>query len=184
MQACFNIQTWRQLEREESNPFKTHSILLSLFFFLNLSFFLYKVNGMYHLILSDRPHLQQFAFIALATLLLTVVKGMVNKLLSVFTDDGKIIPEYVYSNFVVSQAFGLILFPVIVLAEFSSANQGLFLTIALVILASAQLYRWYRGVIFGIIDHRIGLLQIIVYFCALEIIPVLILVKFLIEKFY
>jgi hypothetical protein len=183
MQACFNMQAWRQLEREESNPFKTHSVLLSIFFFFNLSFFLYKVNQYYGLVFPSFPHLQQFYYISLAVFVLLATRGAANKLLTLFTNDSKIIPEYVYSNFVVSQTFGIILFPFLILAEFSAFNTAFFLTVSLLVLASAQLFRWYRGILFGIIEHRIGLLQTIVYFCGLEILPALLMVKFLIEKF-
>ena len=183
IQSCFNMQAWRQLEREEFNPFKSYSVLLSIFFFLNLTFFIYKVNSVYHLVLTERSPFQQFAFIFLATLVLLGFKGAVNKLLSLFIGDTRLIPEFVYSTFVISQTFGLFLFPCLVLAELSSFNNNLFLSAGFVILAASQLFKWYRGVLFGFIEHRVGLLQTFVYFCALEILPVLVMVKFIIEKF-
>lgn len=183
MQACFNIQSWRQLEREEFNPFKFYSILLSIFFFLNLTFFAYKINTVFNWVLIGYSRLEQFLFIFLFILILFSFKGAFNKILSLIVDDDKLIPEFVYSSFVISQTFGVFLFPCLVLAELSKFNGDLLLLVASIILIASQLFKWYRGVLFGLIEYRIGLLQIFVYFCALEILPALVMVKFVIETF-
>ncbi len=183
MQACFNFQSWRQLEREEFNPFKFYSVLLSIFFFLNLAFFVYKINATFGLVLTTSTSLQQFLFLFMVILILFALKGTLNKLLSVVADDHKLIPEFVYSSFVISHTFGIFLFPCLVLCELGNFNGRIFLSVACVILIASQVFKWYRGVLFGLIEHRVGLLQIFTYFCALEILPVLVLVKFIIETF-
>lgn len=183
VQACFNFQSWRQLEREEFNPFRFYSVLLSIFFLLNLTFFVYKINTVYNLVLLESSHLSQFFFLFIATVILFSLKGLINKLLALTLNDGKLIPEFVYSSFVISQTFGIFLFPCLILAEWSRLNPVVFLSMACVILIASQIFKWYRGVVFGLIEHKVGLLQIFVYFCALEILPALVLVKFIIETF-
>jgi hypothetical protein len=183
IQACFNLQAWRQLEREEFNPFKFYSVLLSLFFFLNLTFFTYKINSVFKWVLVESGSLQQFLFLFLAILVLFSFKGILNKMLSLIVNDNRIIPEFVYSSFVISQTFGIFLFPCLLLAELGNYNVTVFLSVATVILVASQLFKWYRGVLFGLIEHRVGLLQIFTYFCALEILPALVLIKFIIETF-
>ncbi len=183
MQACFNLQSWRQLEREEFNPFKFYSVLLSIFFFLNLTFFVYKVNTVYGWVLTGNSHFNQFAFIFCAILILFSFKGFFNKFLALVVNDTRLIPEFVYSSFVISQTFGIFVFPCLLLAELSTFNPIIFLTMASVILIASQVFKWYRGILFGLIEHRVGLLQIFVYFCALEILPALVMVKFIIETF-
>lgn len=183
VQACFNLQSWRQLEREEFNPFKFYSVLLSIFFFLNLTFFVYKVNTVYGLVLTGNTHLNQFIFLLCSILILFSFKGAFNKILALVVNDKRLIPEFVYSSFVISQTFGIFLFPCLILAELSSLNPTVFLSIACVILVISQVFKWYRGILFGLIEHRVGLLQIFVYFCALEILPALVMVKFIIETF-
>ncbi|MGZ3899414.1 MAG: DUF4271 domain-containing protein, partial [Bacteroidia bacterium] len=153
MQACFNLQSWRQLEREEFNPFKFYSVLLSIFFFLNLAFFIYKINSVFQFVLTQNSPLEQFFFLFLVILILFAVKGTMNKLLSVITDDSRIIPEFVYSSFVISQTFGIFLFPCLVLAELGNFNARIFLSIACIILVVSQLFKWYRGILFGLIEH-------------------------------
>lgn len=183
VQSCFSVQIWRQLEREEFNLLKFYSLLMSTFFMLNLSFFLYKINDAYSLVLTDRSSLDQFLFIMAIVMLAGLVKVTFNRILAFFTGDAKAIPEFVYSSFVVSQTIGLLLFPCLVICELSKLNPFISLSVAIVILSIAQLFKWYRGVLFGLVEHRIGFLQIFAYFCGLEILPVLVLVKFIIETF-
>jgi hypothetical protein len=134
-------------------------------------------------VLADSGSLQQFMFLFLAILALFSFKGALNKLLAVIVNDNKLIPEFVYSSFVISQTFGIFLFPCLVLAELGNYNVTIFLSVAAVILVASQLFKWYRGVLFGLIEHQVGILQIFTYFCALEILPALVMVKFIIETF-
>jgi hypothetical protein len=69
------------------------------------------------------------------------------------------------------------------MAELTSFNSLIFVSGAFVILSSSIIYRWYRGVIIGLIEERVGLLQTFTYFCGLEILPVIVLVKYIIETF-
>jgi len=183
IQSCFSMQTLRQLEREEFNPFKFYSIALSIFYLLNLTFFIYKANTLYKLVLVEQSHFIQFLFFLLVTVLIFSVKNGFTKLLAIFIDDTKLIPEFVYSSFIISQTLGILLFPCMVLAELSQFDSLIFLSAASVILIAMQAFKWYRGIVFALVENRVGLLQIFTYFCSLEILPVLVLVKFIIEKF-
>lgn len=183
VQSCFSNQIWRQLEREEANLLKFYSVLLSTFFLLNLSFLLYKINDAYQLVLTNNSSLQQFLFILGITTGVILLKALFNWVLGFLTNDTRAIPEFAYSSFVVSQTLGLILFPCLVLSELSKLNPLIFLSASVVILGLGQLFKWYRGIMFGLVEHRVGFLQIFAYFCGLEILPVLVLVKFIIETF-
>ncbi len=70
-----------------------------------------------------------------------------------------------------------------VLVELSTFNPLIFLSAASVILIAMQGFKWYKGLTYALVDNRVGLLQIFTYFCSLEILPVLVLVKFIIETF-
>jgi hypothetical protein len=125
----------------------------------------------------------QFLFIVLITLIVFTIKNAIARSFSLFIQDNKLIPEFNYSSFMISQTLGLLLFPCIVLAELRPANTLLFLTVAAVILLALQAFKWYRGMVFAFIDSKVGILQIFTYFCSLEILPTLVLVKFIIEKY-
>lgn len=183
IQSTFSLQALHQLEREELNPFRFYALGLNLFFILNLSFLLYKINSIYTFILADSFSLYQFLFFFSCILLMVGLKALANKLLGHFTNEKKILSEYSVNSMFINQTFGLMLFPWIVLMELSSLNPIIFISGAVAVLALSVLLKWYRGVIMGLVEERLGLLQIFSYFCSLEILPVFVLVKYIIETF-
>jgi uncharacterized protein DUF4271 len=183
VQSTFSSQAMQLLEREEVNPFKFYHIALNLFFILNLSFLAYKINSIYNYILVEESRFTQFSFFLLIVVIVFAFKILMNNLLAFFTNERKVVSEYTVNSILVNETFGLLLFPWIVLSEFSTFNPLVFVSGALIILAASQLLKWYRGVIIGLVEERIGLLQTFSYFCGLEILPVLVLVKYIVETF-
>jgi hypothetical protein len=183
IQSTYSLQALQQLERVESNPFKLYSILLNIFFVFNVSFLVYKINSMYKFALVGKPPLGQFFFFLGLVVLVFLLKLTLNRLLAYLTNEKKVISEYTANALFINQTFGLFLFPLIILVELSTFNPLTFIWLALVFMALAILIKWYRGVIIGLVEERIGLLQIFSYFCGLEILPVFVLVKYVIETF-
>jgi MFS family permease len=183
IQSTFSPQILQQLEREERNPFKFYSLALNILFLLNVSFLFYKINSYYNLVLPGSDRLVQFLFFVGIIFMMFGLKSIANWILAFFTGDPGLFSEYSISATLINQTFGLFLFPWIVLLEFSSLNPSVFLSVALIILAFSVLLKWYRGIKMGLIEERIGLLQIFSYFCGLEILPVLVMVKYLVETF-
>ncbi len=183
VQSTFNLQALKQLEREELNPFRFYALGLNLFFMLNLSFLLYKLNSIYKFILVSSFSFYQFLFFFGIVLLIAGFKLVINRLLSLFTNARKVIAEYSLNSLFINQTFGLLLFPWVVLMELGPFNPIAFIWVSLLVLSLAVLLKWYRGVIMGLVEERIGLLQIFSYFCSLEILPVFVLVKYIIETF-
>lgn len=183
IQSTFSRQVLQQLEREESGFFRNYSFILNVFFILNVSFLVFKINSIYGYVLEDSSYLLQYLFFLGIISLVVFFKLSMNQVLIVFTGERKLITEYNVSSRLVDQAFGIVLFPWVVLMQFSTLNPLIFIWGALLVLAFSILLKWYRGVIIGLIDQRIGILQIFSYFCGLEILPVFVLVKFLIQTF-
>lgn len=183
VQSTFSVQAMHAMEREEINPFKVYHIALTLFFLLNVSFLAYKINGIYQLILVHESHLAQFGFFLFLVCVVSGFKVLMNNLLSFFTNERKAVSEYTVNSVLVNETFGLLLFPWIILAEFSNYDPLIFVSGAVIVMAASLLLKWYRGVIIGLVEERIGLLQTFSYFCGLEILPVLVLVKYVIETF-
>ncbi len=183
VQSVYNIQNWNQLLREDYNPYKFYSVILALLFAINVSFLFYKLNANYNLILTRLPHFLQFLFIFGILVALILIKVIANKILMFVTGTKNPIYQYSYCSFIINQTFGLFIFPFIVLAEFGKFNSLLFLTISLVIIGFSIILKWFRGIVFSLLDERIGILQTFTYFCTLEILPILVIVKFIIETF-
>jgi hypothetical protein len=183
IQSTFSKQILQQLEREEQNSMKFYSVALSIFFALNLAFLIYRLNDYYHVVLADTDGFTQFVFFFFCILLLWGFKKTVNVLLSVFTDTRRLFSDYDINSTLVDQTFGLFLFPWVVLIQFSDFEPRVFLIGAATVLCVAILVKWYRGMIMGLIEERVGLLQIFSYFCGLEILPFFVMVKYIIETF-
>jgi hypothetical protein len=183
IQSTFNSNALRELEREETKGFKIHSILLSLFFLLNISFLLYKLNAFYKFVFSDKSLFLQFALIFFIVLVFVLIKNFLNQFICFLSNNYKTLSDYSYNSIKINQTFGLFLFPWLIMAELTDFNPLIFVSGAFVVVTASIVYRWYRGVIIGLIEERIGLLQTFTYFCGLEILPVIILVKYIIETF-
>jgi hypothetical protein len=183
IQSTFNKQVLQQLEREEANQFRLYSLALTVFFLLNLSFLIYKINSIYQFILVEYADLTQFVFFFVVLSLSHFIKSILNRLIAFFTNEEKIISEYVSRSAIINHTFGVFLFPLIILLEFSPFSTSTFISLAVLLLALSLILKWYRGLIRSLIDERIGLLQIFTYFCGLEILPAFVLVKFVIETF-
>jgi hypothetical protein len=183
IQSAFSQQALQQLEREEGGTLRFYSLGLNIFFALNISFLIYKFNSVNKYVLLDNRMFVQFCFFLLTVVLVLGVKFLVNQMLIFFTGERKVIMEYVTNSGLINQALGVFLFPVIVLAEFSKLDPWVSIVVAIALLSVGTLLKWYRGATRSLIEERIGILQIFSYFCGLEILPVFVLVKYIIETF-
>lgn len=182
VQSTFSNQILQQIEREEVNALKLHSLALSTFYLINISFLLYKLNALFGMVLKQEDSFFQFGFFFLLMFLLFGAKFAMLKLLAFFTDKYRLFADYSTSTLLVNQTLGLFIFPLIALAEFTDANPLVFVWIALGLIAASALLKWYRGLIMSLIEERIGILQIFSYFCGLEILPLLTVAKFVVES--
>jgi hypothetical protein len=183
VQSTFSNQILQQLEREEVGTYRFYALALNAVFLTNLSFLAYKLNSIYHFVLSDASNIAQFLFFTGIILSILLFKSLTNFLLAAFTGERKAISDYVISSSLINQTFGLFLLPCVVLMEFSPFNPTIFVWVGIVVLLTGIFIKWYRGLIMGLVEERIGLLQIFSYFCGLEILPVFVLVKYIIETF-
>jgi hypothetical protein len=91
--------------------------------------------------------------------------------------------DYTTSSGLLNQTFGLFIFPFIVLAEFTDFNPLIFLYVAVAVFVASMVLKWYRGMMMSLVEQRLGILQIFSYFCGLEILPLFVVIKFVIETF-
>jgi len=179
----FGLQSQRKFTREESGRARFYPQFLGLFFVLNTTFLAYLVNQNFHLILNGRTFLVQFLFFFTLVLFVLVLKWFLNKLIATITGETRIVSEYNHISSSTDQLAGLLLFPLIVLNAFSEIlPQFVFIT-SLCLLGFMLLLKWSRGFVLGLAEERVGILQILAYFCALEILPQLIVVKYIVQTF-
>jgi Domain of unknown function (DUF4271) len=183
IQFGFSFQAQRKFERKEMRRDELYPQLLNLFFVLNLSFLAFSTNRSFNILLQNKGFLTQvFFFMGLIMLILTL-KTILNSLLVTISSKGKFIQEYRVISGSMNRVSGLFLFPLLLLLGFSEANTQFILILSLVLVGLMLLIKWVKGLLLSFGEEGLGILQILTYFCALEILPQLVLVKYTIETF-
>jgi len=183
LNAAYSLQVAKQIEREDYGPFKRVSILLSIVFVLITAFLLYKLNLIFGSVLSKNGGLFQYAFFVMVLVLLYSVKFVAANLIGFITETRVIFSEYVNNTLIINQSIGVILLPVMIIVELSPVNPVWIVLPATLFLVLGYVLRLYRGFLFACVEQGVGLLQLFVYLCALEILPLLVLIKFLVVNF-
>jgi hypothetical protein len=91
--------------------------------------------------------------------------------------------EYFFNIFIFNQMAGVVLFPIVLCILFSKLTPELFLYPGIVICAAFFLLRLFRGFVISTLEQNVGVLYIFLYLCGLEILPLLVLIKFLLNNF-
>lgn len=182
VQAVFNDQVWGQVQRDDSNRLRSYSILLIGLYIISIAFLSYKLNKMYPVILANNSEFAQFMLFLVLFSALSLIKLIVNKTLIIVSNHQLLINEYTNYNLIINQSFSLILLPLVLLTEFVKLNPLILIAPALILFALNIMLKWLKGIRFALIDGKIGILQSFVYLCAIEILPILVLGKLIIEK--
>jgi hypothetical protein len=181
--SSYSIQAVRQMEREEFNPFNPTSFALSFLFVIMLSFFLYKLNAHFGEVLSQKSDLAQYLFFVLCICVFLPIKFGLKKIIGFVTDTPELSNEIFYNNLVINQSLGLVMLPIMAVLEFSKINEKYVLIATIILLFTGMCMKLYRGIVFSLFENHIGLLQVFIYLCALEILPFLVFIKIVITNF-
>ncbi len=181
--AVYSNQASKQLYREDYRLGKSVSVFLSAGFILTIAFLTYITNHYFGFILKDVYPLKQYIFFVTVILMMYTIKLVANKLISNATLTGELNGEYTFNVFVSCQTLGVVLLPLAVCIQFSRYSTELFLYPAMIICGLFYTLRLFRGFIISVIEQNIGVVYIFLYLCALEILPLLVLIKFLLVNF-
>lgn len=181
--GSYNLQVARQLQREDYGLFKQESVLLNILYILSSAFILFKLNQLYGSILKNNSNFLQYLFFTFLITTSYTLKFIGIKLSSHLTRYRALFNDYKISVLIINQVLGLLLFPIILLAELSPLSQIWLIIPGALLLIIAYVLRLYRGVLFSVVDYGVGIIQLFLYLCTLEILPLLVLIKFLIVNF-
>lgn len=181
--SVFSLQASKQLFREDYKLTKRVSVFLTISFVLVISFLIHITNHYFGFILSGVSPLKQYGFFLVVVCLVYSAKFLSSYLLSYVVSNTELDREYFFNIFVFSQTLGVILFPMIILIQFSKYPAEWFLYPAVIICGGFYVLRLFRGFVISVLEQNIGILYIFLYLCALEILPLLVLVKFLLTTF-
>ncbi len=177
IQASYNFFTARRI-KEESNVMRSRVFhFMNLLFFINLGLFLSQWVDFQNIALFELNGFLLFILIFMVILLFYSLKGLVLTFLDfLFLSKG----AFTYYNstvFIYNRMVGLLLLPLISVLPFVdiSITPWLFY-LGFLIIALLYFFRISRGIQIGS-KIRLSIFYLILYLCALEILPLLIIYK-------
>ena len=179
LDSILNYQTASNLLSEKNMRNLRGSIFLNFLFFVNLALFLVQY-AVY--ILSLNQENNNFIFFLYSFLILIIVysvKAILIRLMGYIFGAVKESKEYLHTVFIYNKNLGVFLLPIIISVPFIALyatpillNIGLFITLIFYI------FRLFRG--FKILFRQhVSIFYMILYLCALEILPLLMIYKLL-----
>lgn len=170
-------QRFLNLLTKEGNLFKERiSIALTLIYLFTYSLFLSLIiKEFIPGIPAALPDYQVFAFCAAATTIFWLIKLYIIRLLGTVFRTFSSTTDYLQNILVSMFITGLALLPLLVLTLFLHSDILLYITLATICLL--YVFRVMRGYFIGISLKKFSYLFLFVYLCALEILPLLLILK-------
>lgn len=181
--SLFSIQIAKELYREDYKLNKRVTLILSIVFVLVFSFLLQILNKYFGLILLDKTYLIQYLFFVGLIIGMYVVKFSFSSILAYISNNQELEKEYRFTIMVFNQVFALVILPLVILLQYSQLPSEWLMYLSIILTVAFYFFRLYRGFVISALEQNLGFMYIFLYFCALEILPLLILIKFLLINF-
>ena len=176
LSSTFSKRHLSQLAREGNLLRERLAVSLSAVYILSMSLLIYEMNQ-YYFGWYD-PRLSGFRLFLLITILLILfwmIKLFAMKLLSSVFKTYQSNHEYLLNILLYSTLSGLVLLPLLVAAIY--LNSIAILNICLIVITLIFIVRFVKGLIIGAQLTRFSYLLLFVYLCALELLPLVVILK-------
>lgn len=181
LQSVFSYQSFYKMFKEQNATNRRLAILMSTVYFLNVSLVAYYTFMHFHSFQNGLNHHFTFPRIFAALLLGYFLFTIFNKIIAFVFESYALVNENIYNLFFSNRILGLSLLPLVVLYPYIPQNLSkyvLFLLWGLV--AGSFILRWFRGLKISF-KHKVPYSYMFLYLCTLEIIPIIIIIKTLLE---
>lgn len=179
LKAFVNNNTANQIVRDENLLVQRASVLLSVICYAVLAMFTFKVSEYYNYNNSlIGQGFAKFLFIAIFIALAYSLKMIALKIFGFIFNYDKPVASYIFNLFLINNVLGIVLLPMLIILtyfNFQYIEYILYISISIVILFF--LYRLIKGIIIWTNVTRYNLYYLFLYICALEIAPILIIIK-------
>jgi|GEM_PF-2344625 len=182
--AVFSLTIAKQLYREEYGLSKRSAIFFSVIYILLVPLLIFELNRFFNFgLFETNSEFIQYLFLLIITLTVYSVKHLFISFLSVLLKAANLTKEYWFTVLVFSHALTILLFPIMVILLFSSVQTVYLVYIALSLFIGFYILRLVRILALMYSEQNVAIVYIIMYLCALEILPFLVLIKFLFINF-
>jgi len=176
--APFSKRFLNQLVRDGNLFNERLSLALGIIYFISITLLIYEVND---LLLGGHipPPLKDVSFyllIMLALVLYWIIKVTGIRLLGMVFKTENTTGMYLLNVLVINIITGMVLIPLLVMVIYLKSVFILYIT--LIILILSLFFLFVRGFLIGLSLTKFSYLFLFVYLCTLEILPLIILIKF------
>lgn len=177
LQSAFNIRMLRQTLREEMSFSNATSLTLSTLALMGMSLFLYVGKKMIGIETISGNGLLLFGKIVLLVFVIYTIKLLGIRVIQIMADGDFGLDEYIFNIYLFNQIAGIAVLPLMALAVYGGLKTALIITaIGALVISSLLLVRLGRGIINALRLH-VRPFYIVLYLCALEILPFALLIK-------
>ena len=179
LRLFFSNRAINQITRDEYSINSRVSLGLMLIFIFCTSLLLYQLNQ-HHKWLNLSYGYEFLCFIKIVTFvsMLFFAKIIVLRLLGEIFDKSELAIEQVFHIFLFNQVLGLFLFPLSAIVLFIPDHfKNFFIITTLVLTVLIFAYRLLRGLGGYFTGSRLPVFYLFIYLCALEIIPLVVIIK-------
>ena len=177
VQAFFSNRVLNNLNKEDNLFTSWPFLLLFIQFGFTIGMFFYLVTQ-YYQISYGAGGFRFFLTISVVIIILYTLKILLLKLLGHFFNIQKAVHEYIIILYVSYFNLSLLFIPLVVAFALSSLRYGLnYIIISLFLAGLIYTFQVFRAGINILSHYRFSKVYLILYFCALEICPILILIK-------
>ena len=177
--AFYNNNLTNQIVRDENILVQRASVYLSLVFNLIAALFLYLISIYFGWELGGiGTGFSRFLFFAIGVSFIYTLKFLVLKISGWLFNLDREMATYIFNIFLINNILGIVLLPFICLMAYNQLFPTSWLiTYSLVLTAIAFAYRLFRGILIGFNTSTFSPLYLFLYLCALEIAPLMILIR-------
>lgn len=180
--SVFNFQLGQKLFNDKGLLIRRVSLILNTIFFFVMALFLYYCNRYYNVVdLHPLPFMQFFYFLII-TAGIVGFRLLLAKVTGLLFDAFEIAGEYNFNIMLVNKLLALLILPIIIMISYFPLNNiEIFFGIGFSLIILTYIFKLYKGIKI-ILQRRLLNMYILLYFCTLEIAPLLIGVKYFINK--
>ena len=179
IQASTNFQVATRMFKDNSLLQKQLDNILYSFYFLSVAFLLYLAETRLHLMPYGLSEGQLYLFNLLLLVGVFLTRIVLVNLLGFLFNRTRVFREYLYNVFIFNKLLGITILPLLLFMVYTTGLvQEIFYWLVLVTLSLIVAMRLIRGVVFSF-KKDVLLFYMFLYLCALEIVPLALLYKWL-----
>jgi len=157
------------------------SFVLDVISYLVMATFLFQVTQFFGLNIPYSDYLHPYVLMLLALFLLYQIKNITLIMSGVLLNQQEKLREYRFNVFLMNKTLGLVLTPIIIFIAYLSFGEAVNIWIGIILMVVAYLYRINRGLAIGLKEANASVFYLFMYLCTLEILPLVVLTRLILD---